>query len=49
MATGDYNGQTPLHLAVSSGDLTVLKMLIQHGADVDAQDLSRYIANHGCH
>jgi hypothetical protein len=35
---GDGNHKTPLHLASLRGSLDVSRLLIEHGADIDAQD-----------
>ncbi|MEX0676079.1 MAG: ankyrin repeat domain-containing protein, partial [Pirellulales bacterium] len=37
----DYNGRAALHIAASGGHLKVMKLLIDHGADVNAKDRSR--------
>lgn len=34
----DFNGQTPLHAAARGGHAGVVTMLLQRGADVNAQD-----------
>lgn len=36
--TGVTSGSSPLHIAVKAGHLGVVKMLIQHGADVTVRD-----------
>ena len=38
ISTPDNNGSTPLHYAAHSGQETVLEMLLDHGADIDAVD-----------
>lgn len=35
---GDYDHRTPLHIAVAVGNLNLVKILISHGADVQAMD-----------
>lgn len=40
----DENGTTPLMLAASKGLLAIVKELLNHGADVNAQDLDNWTA-----
>ena len=35
---GDYDNRTPLHLAASKNHLSIVKFLVEKGADVNAQD-----------
>jgi len=35
---GDYDRRTALHLAASEGQLDVVRLLIERGADVSARD-----------
>lgn len=34
----DYDKRTPMHVAASEGKVEVLKVLVDKGADVDAED-----------
>ncbi|KAF7665819.1 hypothetical protein LDENG_00130740 [Lucifuga dentata] len=38
LCQGDYDGRTPLHIAVSEGHLKVVQYLLSHGATVYAKD-----------
>lgn len=40
-ATTDSTGSTPLHLAAAGGHLDVVKLLLEHGADINAMDRGR--------
>ena len=44
--TNRDNGITPLHLVVLSGNLMLEQLLIKHGADLNAQDLSGWTLMH---
>ena len=35
----DFNGRTPLSLALENGNLEVVKLLIEHGAAIDKEAL----------
>jgi ankyrin repeat protein len=37
---------TPLHEACRSGDLECMRLLLEHGADVDARDVDHYTPSH---
>ena len=39
-------GMTPLHQAVIEGNLAVVSLLIQHGADVNKQDADSWTPLH---
>ncbi|NDE99912.1 MAG: ankyrin repeat domain-containing protein [Verrucomicrobia bacterium] len=40
------SGETPLHLAAARGDLELIRLLLDHGADPNAQLLSGWTNNH---
>lgn len=36
--SADYDGRTPLHIAVCAGNIEVVKLLLEHNADIKATD-----------
>ena len=37
----DHKGQTPLHLAVLNNNITTVRQLLEHGANMEAHDINR--------
>lgn len=46
--TADYDGRTTLHLAALEGNIKVLELLLQEGADPNVRDRSVLIAWYQC-
>jgi len=44
--TSDNAGHTPLHTAVIAGNMDVVRALLDHGANINAQDHDRHTAAH---
>jgi ankyrin repeat-rich membrane spanning protein len=44
MNAQDVDGFTPLHLASGGGKLEVVRLLVEHGADIDVKDKGGWTA-----